>query len=580
MGERERRRGRVTRALTALLAAAALVATGCDLNAPSTRPSAPASEATTSPVPSSPPQAPDHPIGIRGSGPAAEFFDRRTGKKFTVRGANYLHLEVGPAGTVVDRTFAPSFYDGAAVEADLQAMRDLGYTVVRSALDICQADCIGAPGGGLRGAYLANIADFLQRAKRIGLQVIFQSNDLPEGAFMSRLQEGCCSEFDGYMNSQYFSQAGVATYRDYWTQVVTGLRAAGAPLDAILAYVLRGEVWYFSDKPPVSLRSGSIRTAIGRPYDMAKAADRSQLVTDGIRFWISEMRAAVHSVDPGALVGVGAFAPNAPNAWRPANDTRTVPSLAVFAGAPIDFFDIHPYPGYISLPALMKNFGITGRESFPVVIGEYGAFKFAFRSPAAGARALMDWQVASCPFGIDGWFHWQFRGTNDKEVWTGTEANGAINLVLSPAQRPDPCRPKSFAFFEDNLARGATVRASSSTAADRPTNAVDANRDTAWLSGDGPPGWIELRLRKLSTLKTVRLTVAQDPAGATTHVVLVGSSIANLHAVHTFKGQTRDGQVLAWTPSAPLRGVLIVRILTTRSPSWVAWREIGLIGSQ
>jgi hypothetical protein len=580
MGERERRRGRVTRALTPVLAVAVVVTTGCDLNAPSTRPSAPVSQAATSPVSSPPPQAADHPIGIRGSRPAAEFFDRRTDKKFAVRGANYLHLEVGPAGTVVDRTFATSYYDGTAVETDLKAMRDLGYTAVRSALDICQAECIGASGGGLSAPYLANIADFLQRAKRIGLQVVFQSNDLPEGAFMSRLQEGCCTEFDGYMNSQYFSPAGVATYRDYWTQVVTGLRAASAPLDAILAYVLRGEAWYFSDKPPVSLRSGSITTANGKTYDMAKAADRSRLVTDGVRFWISEMRGAVHSVDPGALVGIGAFAPNAPNAWRPANDTRTVPSLAVFSGAPIDFFDIHPYPGYISLPALMKNFGITGRERFPVVIGEYGAFKFAFRSPAVGARALMDWQVASCRFGIDGWFHWQFRGTNDQEVWTGTEANGAINLVLSPAQRPDPCRAKSFAFIEDDLARGATVRASSSTAADRPAKAVDGILDTSWLSGDGPAGWIELRLRKQSTLKMVRLTVAQDPAGATTHVVLVGSSVANLRAVHTFKGQTRDGQVLAWTPSAPLRGVLIVRILTTRSPSWVAWREIGLIGSQ
>lgn len=559
---------------------AALLAAGCDLSAPPSMAPPQASgpiAASVSPTTGAPPE---HPIGIRGTGPAAEFFDRRTGKAFAVRGANYLHLEVGPAGTVVDRTFAQSYYDGTAVEADLQEMRDLGYTVVRSALDICQADCIGGPGGGLSTPYLANIADLLRRAQRIGLQVVFQSNDLPEGAFMSRLQNGCCSEFDGYMNSQYFSPAGVATYRDYWTQVVTGLRSAGAPLEAILAYVLRGEAWYFSDKPPVSLRSGNITTANGQTYDMAVAEDRSRLVTDGVRFWIAEMRAAVHSVDPGALVGIGVFAPNAPNAWRPANDTRTVPSLAVFAGAPIDFFDIHPYPGYISLAGLMKNFGITGREPFPVVIGEYGAFKFAFRSPAAGARGLMDWQVASCRFGIDGWFHWQFRGTNDQEVWTGTEANGAINLVLSPSQRPDPCRAKSFAFFEDDLARRAVVRASSSTAADRPSKAVDGKPDTAWLSGNGPPGWIELRLRKSSTIKTVRLTVAQDPAGATTHVVLVGSSVANLHAVHTFRGQTRDGQVLAWTPSAPLRRVLIVRILTTRSPSWVAWREIGLIGSE
>jgi hypothetical protein len=227
---------------------------------------------------------------------------------------------------------------------------------------------------------------------------------------------------------------------------------------------------------------------------------------------------------------------------------------------------------------LMENFGLTGHESYPVVIGEFGAFKFAYRNPAAGAAALMDWQVASCRYGVDGWFHWHFTGTNDREVWTGSEADDAINVVLSPRARPNPCRTAAFAFIERNLASGARVRASSFAKDGPPRRAADGAFGTIWQSGAGPSQWIEFTLSAPSTLRTIRLTVAQYPAGSTTHVVLVGSSEASLHRVHVFRGPTKDGQTLTWTPGSALRGIRVVRILTTRSPSFVAWREIELIG--
>ncbi|HEX5823214.1 MAG TPA: hypothetical protein VFY18_02035, partial [Candidatus Limnocylindrales bacterium] len=216
--------------LTAVLVAA------CQAIAPSLPPASPAdgsqkpagsAGASAAPVSTSPPSlAPigPHRIGIRTADGRREFFDRTTGERFVPRGANYLRAGRNAGGAIVDRVFAD--YDGGRVEADLLAMRNLGYTAVRVALENCREDCIGDPGGGLRSAYLANLADFLRRARDAGLPVLIQTNDLPEeGGYVPRVEASCCSPFDGYLNSQYFSPIGLEVYREYLTTALEGLRA-------------------------------------------------------------------------------------------------------------------------------------------------------------------------------------------------------------------------------------------------------------------------------------------------------------------------------------------------------------------
>jgi hypothetical protein len=39
-----------------------------------------------------------------------------------------------------------------------------------------------------------------------------------------------------------------------------------------------------------------------------------------------------------------------------------------------------------------------------------------------------------------------------------------------------------------------------------------------------------------------------------------------------------DGQLLSWQPVAPVGGVLAVRVETDSSPSFVAWKEIEVLG--
>src|SRR6185503_17729894 len=112
---------------------------------------------------------------------------------------------------------------------------------------------------GLRADYLANVADLLGRAQVVGLPVLLQANDLPnQGGYIRRVEATCCSTFDGYMNSQYLSPVGLGVFREYWTDVMEGLRAAGAPLGAVLAYGVRGELFVNADTAPLSLATGTV----------------------------------------------------------------------------------------------------------------------------------------------------------------------------------------------------------------------------------------------------------------------------------------------------------------------------------
>lgn len=129
-----------------------------------------------------------------------------------------------------------------------------------------------------------------------------------------------------------------------------------------------------------------------------------------------------------------------------------------------------------------------------------------------------------------------------------------------------------------NLALGKPVRFSSQTGDLTGSLAVDGDFGTLWNSGGGPTQWIEIDLRNPATVTTIRLTVSQYPSGATIHQIWTRGSNGSLELLHEFKGGTTDGQTLEFIPTAPLAGIQFIRIVTVASPSWVAWREIEVIG--
>ena len=122
-----------------------------------------------------------------------------------------------------------------------------------------------------------------------------------------------------------------------------------------------------------------------------------------------------------------------------------------------------------------------------------------------------------------------------------------------------------------------SASASSSVPGNPPAYAVDGDPNTAWNSGGGPPAWIELDLTRTVTLSKVRLLVGQSPAGPTTHQLYFGPSPAPTAVIATLSGTTSDMQWLEADVSDAKPSGRYLRVQTTASPSWVAWREIVVV---
>ena len=110
-------------------------------------------------------------------------------------------------------------------------------------------------------------------------------------------------------------------------------------------------------------------------------------------------------------------------------------------------------------------------------------------------------------------------------------------------------------------------------------NAIDGDLETIWNSTDFPAMWIAVALDDLYLVEKIELVVAQAPAGPTTHVLWVdnGSGVRTLFRrfadVHTEDGQTLT---IEFNPPSPVKEVLVQ---TLQSPSWIAWREVRILGT-
>jgi hypothetical protein len=103
---------------------------------------------------------------------------------------------------------------------------------------------------------------------------------------------------------------------------------------------------------------------------------------------------------------------------------------------------------------------------------------------------------------------------------------------------------------------------------------------TVWNAGEHAGAWIEVDLGAMRQLGGLVLVAHQSPDGPTTHEVWVsaapiGDDRSRAKLAHTFKGQTRCGELLRTAFPKGLSG-RFVQVRTTESPSWVAWAEIEL----
>ena len=384
-----------------------------------------------------------HRVATRTVGGFSELYDRQTGRRLVLRGNDYHRVDPGQTGT--DQvTFGVGRYDGARAEAALGAMQALGYNTARVFLaGECPHGCVGDPRTRrLSGPYLGNVADFLRRAKRHQIFVILTMGFLPANTLYDSLLNRDTSALVQNVNINYLTAGGIQAWQLFWEDLIKGLRARKAPLDEVLAYDIRNEIAYVKDWPPFSLTSGALHAPNGRTYDLADAAARVRLMDDGLVHYVNRVRAAIRKVDPTALVDASFFVPEAPNPTR-MGDPRILRTQGVIERSQADLVDIHIYPGFdLSLAQFMQNFGLSGPTRKVVIVGEYGAFRDAYPSAAAGLQAMKALQAGSCPYGIDGWLLWTWDTAESGEsLWNATDAGGLLANGLAPKNRPDPCAP-------------------------------------------------------------------------------------------------------------------------------------------
>lgn len=534
--------------------------------------------ATVAPTPTSP----EHRIAIRTVNGIGEFYDRLSGEKFIPRGNNYIRLasQRGFSGETFyyHSTFNTNLYNPAEVEAGLSKMQEEGYNVVRVFMQgSCKDYCLGDPAGGLSAGYIANVSDFLQKAKSHDIYVILTIDAEPGTSYYFKLLDSTWSEDFGGTNKNILTGGGILVGRVFWKDLIDELLRQNAPLDSILAYELRNELFFEANATPLSYSSRSVRTANGKTYDMASTEDRQRMMDENLLYWIDQIHSAILERDPTALVTVGFFVPQGPNPTR-IGDPRLIETRPVIWGSSLDFIDLHPYPGFgFKLSQYVENFGMAGMEEKPIIIGEFGAARSSYPSEAMTARALHDWQVDSCQYGFDGWLLWTWDTSEQTDFYNGLTGSGEIDQVLAPANRPDPCQAGIFDFFEYNLALGMPAEASRSLPDQPPSGAVDGTTSQWWGAGDFAPQWILIDLGTAQTIGTIRLVITQSPAGDTIHQVWVGSTIDRLYLLHTFEGYTVDGQVLEFKPESSVENVRYIRVNTRQSPSWVGWQEIEVL---
>jgi hypothetical protein len=385
-----------------------------------------------------------HRIGVREVSGIGEFFDRKTGNAFIPRGNNYIRLasQQNTSGQTIfyHSTFNVGLYDATRSEAAFSQMQANGYNVVRVFINGCCVGGVGDPAGGISSAYVANFVDFLTRARAHNIFVVTTDDSVPDfGGYADLMNAYCCSTFAGY-NVHYLTDGGVDAIKLFSHDFAQALIAQKAPLDAILAYELRNELYFDSDLPPLSLASGTVTTANGQTYDMADSAAKQGMMDDNLTYWTDQASTTIVNLDPSALVTVGFFWPQQPNPTR-IGDPRVIEPYPGVANSKADFVDLHLYPGVdsLSLAQYVQNYGFSGYLSKPVMMGEFGAFKSLYATTAGAASALQAWEIGSCQYTFKGWLLWTWDTDEQAELWNALSGGAEINQSLAPAARPDPC---------------------------------------------------------------------------------------------------------------------------------------------
>lgn len=104
-------------------------------------------------------------------------------------------------------------------------------------------------------------------------------------------------------------------------------------------------------------------------------------------------------------------------------------------------------------------------------------------------------------------------------------------------------------------------------------HAIDDDIQTSWNAGAFAPAWVQIDLGQTYPVSKIELQTLQAPTGAATHEILGGPTPGSLSPLGTLSGNYTDNVRLNLNLASPV-DVRYIRVRTTASVSWVAWREI------
>ncbi|MBI1764137.1 MAG: discoidin domain-containing protein [Acidobacteria bacterium] len=514
-------------------------------------------------------------IGVNPMRPS-EFIDTVTRKAFFPEGNNYISQSL--CGVACE--FNLYAYDSAKAEAILAQMQHDGYNIVRIFVQFAaRPNADAGPYWGVGGSsqtqsadlspeYMANLTDFLIRANRHRIYVLPVLTYTPYTAYYSAIVNRPEPNIGGF-NRFYLGSGAIEAKKQYVRKFVSAIRPELR--STIFAYELENEVVVMANEPPFSLTSGLVKTANGLTYDMANDASRQQCMDANLVYWANAVAAAIRENDAQAMVSASVFTyAAAGNQMLDGVRMRSGSPWPRFPARPkvfnvwargLSFQDVHLYPtsSSYSIDADLKSSAVDSKtKNQPLVMGEFGASDQVYSTVYTAAGALQNhrnkaydlWSFAGSLL-----WTWDAARGADNRIYPASEAGGAINGALAPLSR---------------------VTASSSIAPTYPFLAADGNAATAWNAGGFAPQWIQLDLGRNRLVSRINLTVAQNPAGQTSHVLegrLAGATVwTNITTLTSF---TQNGQQLSYAlPIA--RTFRFLRVRTTLSPSWVAWHEISV----
>lgn len=382
-------------------------------------------------------------IGVR----HGRFFNRATGETFHPRGFNYIRLDPERGW---HSTFGPGWYDAQRAGAMFRDLAANGYNVVRVFIDFMpkRGTVADRQAQTLSKAYMDNVLDFLKRARACGIYVIPTLVHFPDAPRYRALTGPPPKQAAG-QNLKYLHPGAVRAKALYMADFARAIKAHDpALLTTVLAFELENETHFIADVPPFSLTQGMFQLYSGKQYRLDDPAGKQQLADDAVALWADQCRNAVRQVDPEALVTANVFTFRAVGRSGPArldrdktHDRRFPARPLALAASTVDYIDIHFYPmdettlprdlRSIEFEALKARLKATGQ---PLIMGEFGAFKHAYKTLGQAAGAMTGHWTNIQEKGFQGFIYWTYDCDEQVRLWNGKSGSGQIFKALAPGQ--------------------------------------------------------------------------------------------------------------------------------------------------